>query len=135
MRPSAIWIASAAAAAVLALAPAALAQPNRYRVAVVLAPGEITQIDGTSFRLGFEGVMGDSRCPADAFCIQGGDALVRINVYASRGPSTAYDLHTGNLRPIRHEELTVALKELQPYPFSSRTNAADEYRATLTVTR
>ena len=104
-------------------------------VEIVLGPGDITTIDGTSFRLRFEGVMGDSRCPADAFCIQGGDALVRISVYASRGPLTTYDLHTGNLRPIRHEDLTVALKELSPYPFSAHPIAPGDYRATIRVTR
>ena len=75
-------------------------------VQVVLAPGETAQIDGTSRRLRFQGVMGDSRCPADAFCITGGDALVRIDVIPSRGPSTTYDLHTGSLQPISHEDVT-----------------------------
>lgn len=102
---------------------------------VVLAPGQIAQIESTSLRLRFQGVMGDSRCPADAFCIQAGDAVVRIDVIPSRRPSTTYDLHTGSTRAIRHEDVTIALVELSPYPFISRPIVPNDYRATLRVTR
>ena len=44
-------------------------------------------------------------------------------------------LQTGDLRPVVHNGLTIALVQLSPYPFSARTIAPDEYRATLKVTR
>jgi hypothetical protein len=101
---------------------------------VVLAPGEradLTEEAGISIR--FVGVFGDSRCPADAICIQGGDAIVRIEVLA-QGSST-YELHTGDMQPVRHADLTIELENLSPYPFSSRTIEPGEYRATLHITR
>ena len=102
---------------------------------VVLAPGETADIDAGGIRIGFQGVLGDSRCPADAVCIQGGDAIVRIDVLESGGALSTFDLHTGDMKPVRHGDLTIALEDLSPYPFSGRTIAPGEYRATLRVTR
>jgi hypothetical protein len=98
-----------------------------------LAPRESAYVENTSIRVEFLRVSGDSRCPGDAICIQGGDALVHVRVNGS----AEYELHTGdNSRAsVTHGGFEIALVDLQPYPFSSRTIAPDEYRATLTVTR
>jgi hypothetical protein len=101
----------------------------------VLAPGEVAKVADTGLRIRFLGVRGDSRCPADAVCILGGDAIVRIEVLSFGGGRHEYDLHTGDLRPVVHEGFTIALVKLEPYPFSSRTVQPNEYRATLRVTR
>jgi hypothetical protein len=101
-----------------------------------LSPGEVAVIEDADLRVQFVRVTGDSRCPADAVCIQGGDALVQV--LASGGDdSTLLDLHTGDNRQASavHQGVRIALVELQPYPFSSRTIAPEEYRATLTATR
>jgi len=100
----------------------------------VLASGQSALILGADLTIRFDGVDGDSRCPADAFCIQGGDARVRLEV-SSSGGRRQYELHTGNMQPVRHDDLTIHLVQLAPYPFSSRTIAPDEYRVTLRVTR
>lgn len=106
-----------------------------FDLTVVLAPGQSAAFDEAPLVLRFVGVMGDSRCPADAFCIQGGDALVRIDVTSDRGQLAIYDLHTGSMQPIQHNDVTIALVELSPYPFSSRTIDPRDYRATLRLTR
>ncbi len=111
--------------------PSAPAQP--VNVLVVLAPGQSTAIGATSTQIRFDRVTGDSRCPADAMCVLGGDALVQITVTESRR-AAEYNLHTGDLRPVRHGDLTIALEQLQPYPFSAHPIAPHEYRATLRVT-
>ena len=101
-----------------------------------LAPGEVAAVSNTDLRFQFVRVTGDSRCPADAICIQGGDALVQIR--ASDGSSsTLLGLHTGDSSQAAADfgGARIALVELQPYPFSSRTIEQEEYRATLTVTR
>lgn len=100
-----------------------------------LAPGETVQIDGASFRLEFRGVTGDSRCPADAICIWGGDAIVHVR--AVDGGQSDYELHTGDSSrgAAVHRQTQITLEELQPYPFSGRTIAPGDYRATLIVTR
>lgn len=122
----------------LALAACAADTPMRpsrpVEARVVLAPGEVADVAPAEIRIRFVGVLGDSRCPADAVCIQGGDAIVRIEVLPWRGGVWAYDLHTGDMRPVRHGDLTIALEELSPYPFSSRTIPPGEYRAKLRIT-
>jgi len=100
-----------------------------------LSPGQSAVVDGRDLRIEFVRVTGDSRCPADALCIQGGDALVQVR--ASQGnASSLLGLHTGDSTQASadFEGARITLVELQPYPFSSRTIAQDEYRATLTVT-
>lgn len=100
-----------------------------------LARGELARVDGADLGLQFVEVTGDSRCPADAVCIQGGDALVHVRVVDVG--TTAYELHTGDSSraAVTHRQVRIELVQLQPFPFSSRTIAPDEYRATFTVTR
>ena len=99
-----------------------------------LAPGETASVEGRGVRLRFEGVTGDSRCPADAVCIQGGDAIVKVAASGDGGP-VMLDLHTGDSSraSATYGSVEVTLVELQPYPFSSRTIAPGDYRATLVV--
>ena len=51
---------------------------ERFTVAV----GDTATLDSPRVRLEFVEVSGDSRCPADALCIQGGDAVVRLRATA-----------------------------------------------------
>ncbi len=124
-----------AAASIAACSDTPGAPTGPVNVQLVLAPGQMAAVANTNIQLRFEGVSGDSRCPADAFCIQGGDAIVRVEVLPKGSASKTLELHTGNSQPARHDDLTIALESLSPYPFSSRTIAPGEYRATLRVTR
>jgi hypothetical protein len=123
-----------AALGLVACASAPPTAPGPIDTRVILAPGEIASVDA-GVRIGFQGVFGDSRCPADVLCIQGGDAIVRIQVLGPGGSLSGYDLHTGSMAPVGHRDLTIALENLSPYPFSSRPIAPEEYRATIRVTR
>ena len=101
-----------------------------------LAPSQTVTIDGTSTRITFLGVSGDSRCPGDAVCIQGGDALVHVR--AQDDSSSDYELHTGDASraAVRHNGLRIELTALQPYPFGSRPPIQPgDYRATLKASR
>jgi hypothetical protein len=109
--------------------------PSPVDQSVTLAPGQAAIVEGTSLSLRFDGVSGDSRCPADAICITGGDAQVQIAVTPSAGARRDYTLHTGDMRPVKHDDLTIALVELSPYPFSARPIQPSDYRATLRLTR
>ena len=101
-----------------------------------LAIGESVAVSGASFVIQFTGVTGDSRCPADAVCIQGGDALVAVRV-SGGGTAATFELHTGDASraTVTHRGYRITLVTLQPYPFSSRPITDADYRATLTVTR
>ena len=96
---------------------------------------EATTIAGTGLVIEFTEVTGDSRCPADAICIQGGDAIVHIRVTGNG--TAAYELHTGDTSraTAAHGPYLISLVELQPYPFSSSPIQPGDYRATLVVRR
>ena len=100
----------------------------------VLAPGVAETIDDVAMTIRFNGVTGDSRCPADAICVQGGDAIVSLTVTSTNG-SRNHELHTGDMRPVRHDEVTISLVQLAPYPFRSGPIQPGDYRATLKATR
>ena len=99
-----------------------------------LGPGQVASVAGAGVSLRFDRVANDSRCPGDAICIQGGDAIVAITVLEASS-AVSYDLHTGFEQPARHEDMTIELVSLDPYPFSSLPFDPADYRATLRVTR
>jgi hypothetical protein len=59
---------------------------------------------------------------------------VKIEVIPTRGDRQSYVLHTGDLRPVTHGDLTIGLVELSPYPFASRPIDPADYRAKLGIT-
>ena len=107
----------------------------RLNEQVTLAPGEVLSIAGTPLRVEFLRVSGDSRCPTDVVCIQGGDAIVHVR--ASTSTTADYELHTGDQNRARaaHGSFNIALVQLQPYPFSGRTIEQTSYRATISVSQ
>jgi hypothetical protein len=107
--------------------------PGSINERVTLGPGEQASVAGVNIR--FERVTGDSRCPADALCIQGGDAVVKITATQGFGGRVELDLHTGDMKPVSHGDLTISLVQLEPYPFSSQPIHPKDYRATLRITR
>ena len=103
-----------------------------------LSPGEVAAIEDADLRLQFVRVTGDSRCPGDAICIQGGDATVQVLATGDDGDSSLLGLHTGDSSQASavYQGVRITLVELQPYPFSSLPPIQpDDYRATLTATR
>ena len=102
----------------------------------VLAPHVVAAVGDDGLRLEFLRVSGDSRCPIDVVCIQGGDAVVHVKAEDGTG-SAELELHTGDSArasaPFR--TYAVTLVDVHPYPFSGRTIAQKDYRVTLRVTR
>lgn len=107
--------------------------PSPIDEQIVLAPGEQASVDGVTLR--FEGVLGDSRCPADALCVLGGDAIVKVRVTSGSGAPADVELHTGDMKPVTRGDVTIALVQLAPYPFSAHPIDPKDYRVTLRVTR
>jgi hypothetical protein len=114
--------------------PAGPAVPLSERF--VLAPGGTAAIAKAGISVQFVVVSGDSRCPADVFCIQGGDAIVEVRVLDG-GATALYQLHTGDKQraSAAHRDLRIELLDVQPYPFSARPIDASDYRVTLVVSR
>lgn len=80
-----------AATACLGQSPASPTPLDRQ---VLIAPGQTVQLT-SSDSISFVAVIGDSRCPLNALCIHGGDAIVRVLV-RTRNISGERDLHTGS---------------------------------------
>ena len=99
-----------------------------------LAPGQSTTVAGAGVSIKFVSITGDNRCPANAICITGGSADVRIEV--RRGNSTEpHDLRTGDMKPVVSKDVTIELVEVSPYPFSTSPIQPGDYRVTLRVKR
>jgi hypothetical protein len=109
-----------------------------FRAELTLQPGQVTAVASTPLRVGFERVASDSRCPADALCIQSGDALVVFRV--SVDDRAAADISLRTRGGTTGENLTavvagyeLSIGGLQPYPLSSSPIAPGDYRVTLVV--
>lgn len=102
---------------------------------ITLSLGQTVRLSEARFSLTFDGVSSDSRCPGDAICITGGDAVVDVTVAPWVGSAVRYQLHTGGVGEVRHGSYTIALEQLMPYPFSSRPFDPASYQATLRVTQ
>ena len=122
----------------LALAAVACDNPTTPTAPIntnfVLERGDAMFIEDTDTHIVFSDVTNDSRGPADVVCVPGGDAHVHIRV-TSGVSAKEYILHTGDMKPVTHQDVTIRLVELAPYPFSSREIESDDYRATFRVTR
>jgi hypothetical protein len=95
-----------------------------------LKPGESAEVQSTGLRVTFLGVRSDSRCPADAVCIQAGDAVLALRV------GTAEVELRSNSAPERAVGVyNVRVERVEPYVYSGRPIAPDDYRAVLVVTR
>ncbi|MGE3176728.1 MAG: hypothetical protein AB7O32_04625 [Vicinamibacterales bacterium] len=101
-----------------------------------LAPGQSIHVEPLDTTVQFVEVTGDSRCPGDALCITGGDAIVRVRLFQGLAAATR-ELHTGDasLAAVTWRGARVALVELQPYPFSFRPILPEDYRATMVVSQ
>lgn len=136
MRPSPPRTSPWAAALFLAVASVACQSPTGpdagLDASFTMKPGDRVTLQNTTIAVQFVGVDGDSRCPADAFCVLGGDAIVRVSI-TTGGTTREYEFHTGDLQPIVVEPITIRLEVLAPYPFSGQSIEPGDYRATLRI--
>jgi len=102
---------------------------------LVLAVGQDTVVDG-ALRIGFTGVIADSRCPSSVVCIWAGDGEIEIGAGLGRGASHPYRLHTMlDPRQVDLAGYRIILDELMPYPDVPGAVAPDAYVIRLKVGR
>jgi hypothetical protein len=95
-----------------------------------LRPGESATVRSTDLRVTFLSVVSDSRCPADAVCVQAGDAVVALRV-----GRTGVELRSTSAPETAVGPYLLRLERVEPEARSGRTIAAGDYRAVLKVTR
>src|SRR5689334_22822466 len=98
-----------------------------------MAPGQSTQVGALSVK--FIGVTIDTRCPANALCIQAGDAYVALEAILLGGRR---DFELQALNPTKrgttHGDYSIELQEVTPYPFGEPIRPAD-YRVRLRIAK
>jgi hypothetical protein len=101
---------------------------------MTLAPGQTGSAG--SLNVKFIGVTIDTRCPANALCIQAGDAYIALEAAVA---STQRSFELQVLNPTNRETevrgYLINVESLSPYPFAPNPIDPDDYRVTLRVTR
>ena len=99
-----------------------------------LALGQTAALSGTGYRITFDRVTEDSRCPADVVCVWAGDAKIQLTIQRSTAPA---DIRVVGLAPPNAEVLSGDLKirfvSLAPAPRSSEPSESRKYVARLLV--
>ena len=100
----------------------------------VLQVGHAAEVSGTGLVVQFDRVLSDSRCPADAICIQAGDAEVAVIVTRGGRARETLSLRTdGALSRAELGDWILTLTNLGPYPLSSRPTPPGDYKASFRV--
>lgn len=102
--------------------------PLQATTTVVMKLNEKKTVSGTVFEP--RAVIEDSRCPSDVQCIQAGRVRMSLNIYTAMGTSTN-TLEVG--KSVTTETLKITLKEVEPYPVSTRDITDSDYRFTFTI--
>jgi hypothetical protein len=102
-----------------------------------LRAGGSAQTRDAVLRVGFDAVIGDSRCPKGQQCVWAGDASVQVWVQQGSGPRETRVLHTapGDGQAARVWGHELRLVRVEPMPAAGRTTASGDYTATLLLSR
>ena len=99
-----------------------------------LALGKTATVSGTAFRITFNRVTEDSRCPVDVTCVWAGDAKIELIVSRTTAPA---DYRVLSLTPPNNEstagELKIRFVSLAPAPRQSEAGPSRAYVAQLVV--
>ena len=95
-----------------------------------LKPGESALVVSTDLVVTFLQVVNDSRCPADAVCVQAGDAVVALSV-----GKAGVELRSNSAPEAAVGSYVLRLERVEPYVYSSRPIEPKDYRAILKLTR
>lgn len=102
-----------------------------FRVGV----GQSVKVESAGFELGFDQVLEDSRCPADAICVWPGTARLKAWLRVSGEPRREVELKTFPRAPLALDGYTVEVQALEPFPYSNVRIDPRGYVATLIIKR
>jgi hypothetical protein len=131
---------SAALALLLATTPTACGSasptqppPVDLGTEATLAPGGAVVVKEKDIQIGFVEVTEDSRCPRDATCVWAGEVKVQLTLRRDGGEPTQREVREGDAAEFHGYKVT--LVRVMPYPVSSKTTPAADYRATIKITQ
>lgn len=117
------------------IVPAGAQIPQEPGKAFDLRVGETVLIGATGWRLGFDTVTADSRCPIGVFCIWEGNARARLFAQFGRDPRQVFELntHSGFRTRIELGGYSIELLDVAPYPEYGKTIEPSDYVVTMLV--
>lgn len=102
---------------------------------VRIVVGQAVSFDGGLASVGFEALVADSRCPANALCVRLGEAAVRLRITA-RGQVIVPVLYTDEARRrVTHAGYVLELVNVEPYPGTVADNVRIAPSVIVRVTR
>lgn len=120
--------------------PVSVAQPLESGRHVILKAGQSAMLAASAdLRIGFDGVLADSRCPKGEQCLRAGEAIVKVWLQRAAGPRQVLELAGPVAESQRQAPLPQAMGHqfifirLEPYPVSSRAVLPADYVLTLSV--
>lgn len=95
-------------------------QPDLQGQQVVMNVGDQAEVDGGRFRVRFQEVISDSRCPRGHQCISAGQAKVRVWIEEGSNPGRSHMI-AGPARVFHSvsKNYSIQMKSLEPYPEAS----------------
>jgi hypothetical protein len=97
--------------------------------------GQSVRVESAGLELGFDQVLEDSRCPADAICVWAGTARLKAWLRAGDAARREIELKTFPPQPLAIDGFSVEVQALEPFPYSNVRIDPRGYVATLIVTR
>ena len=88
---------------------------------------------GTVFEVGFQALLGDSRCPEDVVCVWEGEGRVELGVTLGDGPTRPFELSTRAPQRITEAGYEITLVALDPYPVSTGQQPPQNYVVRLRI--
>lgn len=98
-----------------------------------LAPNQTVRVVGTDLTIGFRRVVGDSRCPIDAFCVVEGSAGVDVDIFGSTADNPVRLETSPGLDTWSDGTYEVRLLEITPARTDDRDIPPDQYRLRMVV--
>lgn len=127
----AIALLAATVVALWQLGDAGASEPDRAEG--TLKVGEQLKLkDGTT--LTFVGLVSDSRCPADAMCIEMGEAVVEFAIAPQGGDAESFEMtFEGETVTLSIGDHDVELAAVWPYPLASQPADAGDYTVEVSI--
>jgi hypothetical protein len=93
-------------------------------------------IEGEGLAVVFESVLEDGRCPEDVTCVWSGNAKIKLRLSKQKQKPGAINLNT-DVKPKSSSYLdyVIRLVALKPLPKKDKPVQANEYKATLIITK
>lgn len=104
--------------------------------------GESKLLQSEQLEIGFDEVLEDSRCPEDVVCVIAGDAKIKLWLLKPAHDTTFLSVTISGFVTAESErhvstdtlDYRIMLKQLDPYPNTSRQRRLSDYEALLVIT-